>query len=203
MASTRERRCLVSGTVRPTDEMIRFVVGPDGMVVPDVEGRLPGRGLWITAERALIEKAASKKRFKAAGGTAPDGLADMTAALVRGKLLSLIGLARRTGDLLAGFDVIDRAVSRGEAVAVLIEAADAAPDGRRKMMARIIKADGGARDGAIPVFDGFDRDTLSQAVGRENATHLAVKRSRLAEKIQLEMTRLAGLEGTRQVHEEG
>lgn len=198
MAAIRERRCLMSGTVRPTDEMVRFVVGPDGMVVPDVDGRLPGRGIWITAERALIEKAAAKNRFRAAGGTAPDGLADATAALLRRKLLSLIGLGRRTGDLLAGFDVIDRAVARGEDVAILIEAADGAPDGRRKMMARI-----GARDGSVPVFDGFDRDTLSQAVGRENATHLAVKRSRLAEKIQLEMTRLAGLEGTRQVHEEG
>jgi predicted RNA-binding protein YlxR (DUF448 family) len=173
--------------------MVRFVVGPDGMVVPDVDGKLPGRGLWITADRALIEKAAQKNRFKAAGGTAPEGLADMTASLLRQKLLSLIGLARRTGDLLAGFDVIDRAVAKGEGVALLIEAADGAPDGRRKLMGRI-----GAYDGSVPVFDGFDRTALSQAVGKENATHLAVKRSRLADKIRLEMTRLAGLEGTQQ-----
>lgn len=189
----RERRCLVSGTVRPTDDMVRFVVGPDGMVVPDVEGKLPGRGLWITAERALIDKAVAKNRFKAAGGQAPDGLAEMTAALVRQKLLSLIGMARRTGDLLAGFDVIDRAVSKGERIVLLIEASDGAADGRRKMMARL-----GTREEPIPVFDGFDRAALSRAVGKENATHLAVKRSRLTEKIRLEMTRLAGLEGTQQ-----
>jgi len=193
MAGTRERRCVASRAVRPVDEMIRFVVGPDGMVVPDVEGKLPGRGIWVTADRGLIEKAARTGRFKAAGGTAPDGLADMTAALVRRKLLSLIGLARRTGDLIAGFDVIDRAVARGEAVALLIEAADGAADGRRKLTGRI-----GAANGSVPVLDRFDRAALSQALGRENATHLAVKPSRLADKIQLEMTRLAGLEDTQQ-----
>lgn len=193
MASVLERRCLVSGTVRPVEEMVRFVVGPDGMVVPDVEGKLPGRGLWITADRALIEKAVAKQRFKAAGGTAPADLADVTAGLLHQKLLSLIGLARRAGNLLAGFDVIDRAVAKGETVALLIEAADGAADGRRKLMSRI-----GAQNGPVPVCDRFDRAALSQAVGRENATHLAVKRSRLAEKIRLEMTRLAGLEGTQQ-----
>src|SRR5690606_13393629 len=117
------------------------------------------RGLWITADRGLIEKAVAKSRFKAAGGTAPPDLADVTAGLVRRKLLSLIGLARRTGDLLAGFDVIERAVAKGDTLALLIEASDGAADGRRKLLSRI-----GAHSGSLPVFDRFDRTALSQAV---------------------------------------
>lgn len=183
---SKQRRCLVTGTVRPADEMVRFVIGPDATVVPDLEGKLPGRGHWITADAALIAKAVAKNRFKAAGGQAPADLAEMTARLQRAKVLSLIGLARRTGDLLAGHDVIVRAAAKGENIAFLIDAADAAADGKRKLRAKL---------GPLPCSELFDRAALSAAIGKENATHLALKRSRLADKIQLEMTRLAGLEG--------
>jgi len=187
MPAGKERLCLVTRDVRPVAEMVRFVVGPQGTVVPDIEGRLPGKGLWVTADRGLIETAAKKGRFKAAGGTAPATLADDVAVLLRERVLSLIGLSRRTGDLVAGFDALERAAGKGESFAFLVEATDGSPDGKRKLRGKLP---------SIAVYEIFDRAALSQATGRENTTHLGLKRSRLAGKIQLEMTRLAGLEGS-------
>ena len=183
----KARRCLATGEVKPAEEMIRFVVGPDGTVVPDLDGKLPGRGLWVTADATLIARATAKGRFKTAGGEAPADLVQATARLLRLKILSLIGLARRSGDLLAGFDVIERAVAGGEHIVLLIEAKDGAADGKRKLRAKL---------GPVPLCELFDKAALSAATGRDNAIHLGLKRSRLAEKIRLEMTRLAGLEGT-------
>lgn len=186
------RRCLVTGETRPPAEMIRFVVGPDGELVPDVAEKLPGRGYWITAEGAVFDKALNKGRLakavsRQAGAPVrvPADLRARTAAALRARILSLLGLARRTGEALAGFDVIARAAETGADIALLVEAADGAADGKRKLRAKIP---------AAPVAECFDKAALSGALGRENVTHIGLKRSRLAEKIQLEMTRLAGLE---------
>ena len=177
--------------------MIRLVVDPEGTIVPDIAGDLPGRGHWLTADAAVFHKALEKDRLKKAVGrhtdrpvTVPANLREQTVALLRDKLLSLLGLARRTGVALAGFDAISRAAGKGADIALLFEATDGAADGKRKLQARL---------GSAPAVEIFDKAALSRAVGRENVTHLGLKRSRLTDKIQLEMTRLAGLETAREV----
>ena len=103
----RLRRCIVSGALRPKEEMIRFVIGPDGDVVADLDGSLPGRGLWLSAERDMINTACARKVFARAAGaplTAPPGMADRVEGLLARRCLDLVGLACRAGQAVAGFD---------------------------------------------------------------------------------------------------
>src|SRR5689334_17212106 len=99
-AATRERRDIVTGEVRDEAGLIRFVAGPDGAVVPDLARKLPGRGLWVAADRASVETAAKKGLFARAAKakvTAPADLADLVESLLKRRLLSALGLARRGG----------------------------------------------------------------------------------------------------------
>ena len=131
------RRCIVSGESLPLAQLIRFVVGPDGKVVPDIDRRLPGRGLWLRAERGMIELAVSKRAFaKAVRGNvtvAPD-LADTVAELLRRRCLNHLGLARRAGLVAAGAEKVRAQIATGR-TAVLFEAADGSPQERRKFTA--------------------------------------------------------------------
>src|SRR3954454_7280915 len=135
--ASRERRDIVSGAVMAEARLIRFVAGPDGMVVPDLARKLPGRGLWVAADRASVATAAKKGLFaraaKAKVVAGPD-LPDQLERLLKGRLLSGLGLARRAGDLTSGFEKVSSAISSGKA-AWLIEASDGAADGRRKLLA--------------------------------------------------------------------
>ena len=121
------------------EKLVRLVAGPDGMLVPDIEERLPGRGLWITApagySRACRDQAALGPRRRSRDrGTAPD-LADRIAALLTRRCLELVGLARRAGQAVAGFEKVKAALERGD-VALLLQAADGSPEQRAKLMPR-------------------------------------------------------------------
>ncbi len=99
------RRCIVSGALRPKEEMIRFVIGPRCDLVADLEGRLPGRGFWLSAERDMINTACSKKAFARAAGTpitTPPDLSDRVERLLARRCLDLVGLACRAGQVVAG-----------------------------------------------------------------------------------------------------
>ena len=187
-AGEGERRCLVTREAAPREGLVRFVLGPDGQVVPDVAERLPGRGLWVSATRTAIETAASKGLFaKAAKGPAkaPADLADQVERLLLERALGLLGFARRAGTLVYGFE---RVLARIEAggVAVLIEAADAAPESAAKMSAR-------AR--ACRIVRLFTRAELGAALGRPELVHLALADGKLAEAFLAAASRLAGLRG--------
>ena len=167
--------------------MIRFVTDPDDALVPDVEGRLPGRGLWVTAERAMIETAVDKKLFSRGAKRAvkvPPDLVDTTAELLKRRALNLLGLARRAGHLVSGFEKVKAAVQRG-AVALVVQAQDGAEEGRKKVV--------GA--GCVPVLDAFLASDLGAAVGRDMAVHIAVTDPALAQHILREGQRYAGLAG--------
>ena len=121
-----------------TDEarLIRFVAGPDGVVVPDLARKLPGRGLWVASDRASLETATRKSLFARAAKarlTAPADLPQQVEALLMRRLLAGLGLARKAGDLILGFEKVLAAVTAGQA-AFLVEAVDSAADGRRKMI---------------------------------------------------------------------
>ncbi len=185
-----ERRCLVTGEVLAKDRLLRFVVGPDGEIVPDPANRLPGRGLWLKPERAIIRRAQTRGLFARAAKAAvkvPDDLLERLEALERRRLLDLLGLARRAGALVAGFEKVKAAIAGGT-VAVLVEAADAGPDGRGKLAALAVHRAPGAL-----LCDGFTIAELSQALGREHAVHVAVLRSGIAERIKDAALRLTAL----------
>ncbi|MFZ0694470.1 MAG: RNA-binding protein [Alphaproteobacteria bacterium] len=184
-----QRRCFATGAVRYKTELVRFVIAPDGAVVPDIEEKLPGRGLWLTASRDIITASSGKGLFAKAArapARAPANLADQVEALLARRCLDLLGFARRAGQVTTGFEKVRAWLGAGKAF-LLLEASDGAEDGRRKLAIS-------ARD--IPVIDLFRGDELSQALGRENAVHVAVRGGKLAALLQQEAARLAGFRGS-------
>jgi predicted RNA-binding protein YlxR (DUF448 family) len=171
--------------VRPKAELLRCVVGPDGRIVPDVAGRLPGRGLWLTARRDIVATAVAKRLF-ARAARAPvgvdDDLADRVEALLAQRCCEVLGLARRAGQAVAGFTKVRQALERREA-AVLAAAVDGAADGRGKLAALAP---------ALPVVDPLTSAELGAAFGRDHVVHAALKPGRLAETLLVEAARLAG-----------
>lgn len=188
--ASRERRCIVTGEILPDRARLRFVADPDGNIVPDIEGKLPGRGLWVKADRETVAKAVAKNQFaraaKKAVTAAPDLPARAEQALLR-RVLGDLGLARKAGALVFGFDNVARALSGGTPPGVLVEARDGARDGRRKLE-NALKAQGLS----LPVVDCLESAELALALGRENVIHAAVKPGRLAERLILEAARLEG-----------
>ena len=139
--ANRERRDIVTGEVMDEALLIRFVAGPGGEVVPDLARNLPGRGIWVAADRASVATAAKKGLFSRAAKTkltAGADLADQVEMLLKRRLLAGLGLAKKGGDLISGFEKVSSAITSGKA-AWLIEASDGAADGRRKLWAQTRK----------------------------------------------------------------
>lgn len=188
-AADRERRDIVSGEVMAEEKLVRFVAGPDGVVFPDVARKLPGRGMWVAADRTSIETAVRKNAFSRSAKTklsAPADLADMVEKLLRKRVLDALGLARRSGDLTSGFEKVMAAVRGGKA-AWLIEASDGAADGRSKILnlARHMTP----QPRVIGVFDSAE---LGLALGAENVIHTAFLGGRSAKSWTQDVERLAG-----------
>jgi uncharacterized protein len=185
--STRMRRCVAARAPRLAEGMIRFVVGPDHALVPDLAGRLPGRGLWLSAERRAVQGAVARNLFAKAARdrvvVAPD-LADRLEAMLVRRCLDLVGLARRAGELVAGFDQVEDLLRRGRA-ALVLQARDGAADGRRKVasVAGALK---------VPVVEAFDRAELGAAIGRAEAVHLALAPGGVERRLEAELGRLSG-----------
>lgn len=187
--AARERRDIVTGEVMDEERLIRFVAGPDGLVVPDLARKLPGRGMWVAADRASVETAARKGLFSRAAKaklTPPPGLADQVADLLARRLLAGLGLARRAGELVLGFEKVATALKAGKA-AVLVEASDAAADGRGKLLSVARKVQ------PAPIVIGlFTVDELSLALGAENVVHSACLAGRAADRWTFDARRLSG-----------
>ncbi|MFQ5774111.1 MAG: RNA-binding protein [Kiloniellaceae bacterium] len=186
------RRCIASGDVRPKAALIRFVAAPDGTVVPDLSARLPGRGLWLSPGRDMIQAACDRNLFAKAAKAplrAPDDLAEQVERLLLRRCIDLLGLARRAGQVVRGFDRVAARVAEGK-VGLVLQAADGAEGGRRKLrvMAR-------ARDPALPIVALFSARQLGQALGEGACVHVAVAPGRLAERLREEAARLAALRG--------
>jgi len=185
----RERRDIVSGEVMDEARLIRFVAGPDGAVVPDLARKLPGRGLWVAADRASVEAAVKKNAFSRSAKTklsAPADLADQVERLLHRRLLDGLGLARRAGDLTSGFEKVTSALRAGK-VAWLVEASDGAADGRMKILnlARHLQP----RPGLIGAYTCAE---LGLALGGENVIHSAFLAGRGADRWGQDVLRLAG-----------
>ena len=187
--AARERRDIVSGQVMDEAALVRFVAGPDGAVVPDLARKLPGRGMWVAADRASVAAATKKGLFarsaKAKLSASPD-LPDQVEALLRRRVLDGLGLAKRAGDLISGFEKVAAALGAGKA-AWLIEAADGAADGRRKIS-------NVARKSPNPpqVLGLFTAEELGLALGGENVIHTAFLAGRGAGRWTEDVRKLAG-----------
>ncbi len=180
-----ERRDLASRQSGHGQDMLRFVVDPERRLVPDLAGRLPGRGFWVKADRASLAKALQRRVFdRQAGGTVavPADLPALVERLLVQRCLDAIGLARRAGELVAGFDQVAAILATG-AAGVLIEASDAAVNGRQKLR---------AKQGAGSVVDRFTRTELGRALGRDAVVHAWIRNGRLATRLVADATKLAG-----------
>ena len=197
------RRCVVTRERLPKERLIRFVLGPDRALVPDLAARLPGRGMWLSASGDVIEaglaKGALARAFaKAARGPVvlpQDFLATLEVALVR-RIGELLGLARRAGQAVAG-QAKAREWVRSSRARLVLEASD----GSAAERARFVSA---AR--ALPVLEPLPAATLGQIFGRDRVVHVAIAPGKLADQLCVEAGRLDGLRKTRQgtvaVHED-
>lgn len=188
-ASDRERRDIVSGEVMAEERLIRFVPGPDAVVVPDLARKLPGRGVWVAADRASVEAAARKNLFARAAKakvSAPATLADQVENLLRRRLLAGLGLARKAGEITSGFEKVSKAISSGK-TAWLVEASDGAADGRRKLWATARK-----QPRVLGLIGVFTAAELGLALGAENVIHTAFLAGRAADRWAQDVHRLSG-----------
>ena len=181
-----ERKCIVSGESQPKAGLVRFCLGPEDMIVPDILGRLPGRGFYVSADRAAIEKAAAKGLFARAARQpvkVPDALADLVEALMLRRVIDLISLARKASSAVMGYEKVKDWLKQDKA-RVLIQASDGSERGKTKLRA----PDGEGR------FIGFlTAGELGLAFGRERAIHAALGAGGLTTRVVEEAARLAGL----------
>jgi predicted RNA-binding protein YlxR (DUF448 family) len=170
-----ERTCIVTRTAQPSAGLMRFVLGPDQQVVPDLKHKLPGRGVWVTARSDLVETAVKRRLFSRAFKTeakAPETLADDIGRVLRDDLRQSLSLANKAGAVITGFEKVESAIAE-KPLAALIHAAEAAEDGRRKLTNQLRKRLGDAIS-SFPVILDLSNDELSLALGRSHVIHAAL-----------------------------
>lgn len=190
------RRCLLSATAQPAERLVRFVIAPSGVVTPDVAGRLPGRGFWLSADRDMIDRACAKNVFARAARTnvaVPGTLADDVERLLLRRCQDMIGLARRAKRAVFGYAQTREWLEHGEA-AVLLSARDGSSDQRGKMR---------AVSGSVAVVDVLSADELGSACGRDRVVHGAVAAGALAVNLLREAQRLQGFRGSSSLPDSG
>jgi uncharacterized protein len=175
VAPGAERTCALSRELRPVTELIRYVIGPQGEVVPDVKRKLPGRGIWITGTRSAIEEAIKRnvfvRGFKREVRVARD-LAAASETLLERAALDALAIAAKAGRVVGGFAKVEAAAGRIDILA-LIHASDAASDGKRKLGAALHRnrAD---KSREIALVDLFTSAQLDLALNRPNVVHAAL-----------------------------
>jgi uncharacterized protein len=170
-----ERLCIVTREVKPVAELIRFVVDPDGAVVPDLKRKLPGRGVWVTANRAAVAAAADRRAF--ARGfkrevRASPNLAEVTEKLIERAVLDALAIVVKAGQVVTGYAKVEAALAHGPVVG-LVRAAEASPDGVRKLDAVLRRRYGDGADGPA-VINMLETAQLDLAMGRSNVVHAAL-----------------------------
>ena len=202
---TPERTCVLTRRKATKDALIRLALGPDGTVAPDVRARAPGRGAWISVGRTKLDEAVANGKLKAALARAfktgevaiPPDLGERTEQALRQAALDRLGMEARAGNLLSGSERVE-ATARSGKVHLLIHAADAGEDGRKRLD-QAWRAGGGGPQGVI--FP-EPRPILSIALGRENVVHVALNEPAAAARVMDALSRWrdfiapdAGLEG--------
>ena len=175
-----ERRCALTHEVKPAAELIRFVVGPDGVLVPDTDARAEGRGVWVSLGEKLVAEAVKKKAFAKSLKTnvaVPEDLPALTRQRLEQRFVNSLQMARKAGQLLTGAMKVKAALETGEAIA-LVTATDAADDGKKKMLATLKASSMAAQEQGLPGadrphFELLDSAQLGLALGIESVIHAA------------------------------
>lgn len=166
------RRCAVTRQELPPEALIRFVADPSGTIVPDLSRRLPGRGVWVTCERPVVDAAVKSGAF--ARGlkrqvTVPQDLSERIDGLFLGRILNALSLANKAGLVSTGAEKVEKLLDGGRAAA-LVHGADGTAEGRRKLD-RKFRAIQGDKDRPAPIVDWLTIEQLSLAIGRSNVVH--------------------------------
>ncbi|MEO1138753.1 MAG: RNA-binding protein [Pseudomonadota bacterium] len=180
-----ERKCIATGEVQPKHGLIRFVVGPDGQVFPDILEKLPGRGMWVSADSSSLELAGTKGLFARSakqGVTVPENLVTQVEAQLVRRVVDLISLARKGGQAVSGYEKVKDWLIK-DAAEVLIQASDGSERGKTKLST----PHGGSWIGWITA------DELGQAFGRQSTIHAALAAGGLCKRVVEEAARLKGL----------
>ena len=180
-----ERKCIATGEVQPKNGLIRFVVSPESQIVPDVLEKLPGRGIWVSADREALDKAVAKKLFARAAKapvTVPADLVAQVETQLVARVTGLLALARKSGDAVAGYERVTDWLGKDEAD-VLIQASDGSGRGKSKLSTPF----GGKFIGWLTA------DELGLAFGRETVIHAALGTGGLGKRVVEEAARLKGL----------
>ncbi len=190
----RERRCIATGVVRDTADMVRFVLDPDKRVTPDIAGKLPGRGVWVSAEKTALQTAIDQKAFSKgfkAKCQLPDDLPADVARLLKRRVAGLLAMAMKAGQLAVGFDQVKSASQSGP-LAFRVEALDGSQDGRGKI--RVLSKALGHELGLkmAPVIGCFSALELGDALGREHVVHGAIRPGGFAKSLRQDVVKLAG-----------
>lgn len=193
-----DRQCALTREVRPVAELLRFVVSPDGEVVPDVDARAEGRGVWVTLGRRVVAEAVRRKAFARslkASVRVPEDLAALAEQRLTERLLGALGLARKAGQIVTGATRVRSAIAAGQVLA-LLTATDAAPDGRNKLLGalrgwRAAAAEAGLEAPEVPHLELLGSAQMGLALGLENVIHAALVRGAAAEAALRRAERLA------------
>ncbi len=180
-----ERRCIVTGDVQPKAGLVRFVVSPEGQVLPDLAEKLPGRGIWVTADREILTKAAAKGLFARAARapvTVPENLVAMVEDGLARRVVDLVSLARKAGLAVCGFEKVKGWLADGKAK-VLLQASDGSERGKGKLWT----PQGGRWFGCLTASE------LGLAFGRDNVIHGALASGGLSIRVVEEAAKLNGL----------
>jgi predicted RNA-binding protein YlxR (DUF448 family) len=186
--SASERRCIVTSETGPKTGLIRFVVGPDDLVIPDLAEKLPGRGIWVSADRAIIEKAVAKRMFSKGAKrqvTPPDGLIEALEAGLLKRVQDTIALARKAGQAVCGYEKVKSALGDWP-VSALLQASDGSERGKGKLW---------TPEGARWIGH-LTADELGQAFARDRVIHAIVAGGTLGRRVVEEAAKLKGIRGT-------
>ncbi len=187
-----ERMCIVTRAVKPPEELLRFVLSASAQVTPDLKRKLPGRGVWVTLDRALIEQAVEKGAFARGFKQKVEcdaGLSDQVGQLLRKDALNLVSMCKRAGLIVTGFEKV-AAMLEKKPVTAIINASDAGEDGVRKLTARARVQKNPPENIAI-----FNRNDLSLALGRANVVHAAAGKGDLADRLVQAVMRCRNFNG--------
>lgn len=180
-----DRKCIATGEAQPKSGLIRFVAGPDGDIVPDLAGKLPGRGVYVASTRDALGVAGAKGLFARAlkqQVKVPDGLVDQIETMLTRRVINLISLTRKAGDAVTGYEKVKSWLVQ-EAATVLIQAEDGSTRGKSKLST----PHGGKYIGFLTA------DELGMAFGRQTVIHAALGYGELARRVVEEAERLKGL----------
>jgi uncharacterized protein len=180
-----QRRCIATGEIHDRSSLLRFVVGPNGELVPDMASRLPGRGLWLTPRRDILERAIARRLFARSARRAvktPSGFADRVEALLVQGCLDAIGLGRRAGHAVAGFEKVREAVRTGKATLLLL-ALDGTEGGRWKIR---------TLGRGLPVAIVLTAAEMGAIFGRDHVVNIAVGDGRLSDRLITVAQKIAG-----------